>query len=184
MSSETRTVAPTHLRGDPFGNAVWEEAGAIYTWTDKQAIISLASLPNALGGTRPSRYGNHFAYQFFDPVAQNWQVRGYDMGNSNYGQTFHVQSVEPQPDIFDRSIVHLGSQQSLELRFTDFPHDHKADWQFGGLCASIHNPRAGGLSGEFHPRFALFHGIGCGVDGNSVLYIVLNRPGISGGSCT
>lgn len=89
----------------------------------------------------------------------------------------HRQHIEPQGDLFEGSIVHRADVDILEVRIVDAPHDIKRVLPVSGLCKEIHFPRAGGLPGEFWPRFAVFHGTEC-ADGASALYLISTRTGI------
>lgn len=181
-----RSISMTALRSDPLGNAIWKEDGATFIWEPGASPTSIPTsgppYSNAPNGELPVRYGDFLIVQK-EGTLFPWELHGYyfDAPNPSDADTQrpepHRQHIEPQGDLFEGSIVHRADVDILEVRIVDAPHDIKRVLPVSGLCKEIHFPRAGGLPGEFWPRFAVFHGTEC-ADGASALYLISTRTGI------
>lgn len=180
-----RTTSLTALRSDPLGNAIWKEDGATFIWEPGANPTSIPTsgppYSNAPNGELPVRYGDFLIVQK-EGATYPWEIHGYyfdapDPNDANTQRPMpHKLNIEPQGDLFEGSIVHRSDVDSLEVRVVDAPHDIKKVLPVANLCQEIHHPRAGGLSGEFWPRFAVFHGTDC-VDGPSSLYLMSTHTG-------
>jgi hypothetical protein len=127
--------------------------------------------PTAATGDRPSVYADYVVYQ--SPSANAWSIYGLYVKQGPFNNHADLSQPNPPfPNVYNQSVWYEGpTRSSIGLRYTYALHDQIGGLRnFGGICNSYRHPKGGG-GGTHSSEFVIFHGVQCGQDGSSVLYL-------------